>query len=133
MQRWLPFFATHQLVVFTDNSMISHGLLRRSVQGLATDPLYTITLLAALKYTNIHTDAQNSVPKEFETAHRTTLDKAPKKAAPDTAPEMTLDTTPYIAPQTVLDTAPDTAPEMTLDKAANTAPETALDTAPDTP
>ena len=44
MQRWLPFLEHHQLVVFTDNTTVFHGLRRRSVRGPAADPLRKITL-----------------------------------------------------------------------------------------
>ena len=110
MQRWLLFFTNHQLVVSTDNSTVLQGLLRRSVQGFAIDPLCTSTLLSVSSATvhNTHTDAQSSVPKVFEIAHQTMPDTAPKMA-PDTAPnttaKMTLDTVPNTAPETTLDIA----------------------------
>ena len=54
LQRWLPYFEHHQLVIFTDNTTVFHGLRRRSARGPAADPLRKITLLAALHDIDIH-------------------------------------------------------------------------------
>ena len=54
LQRWLPYFEHHQLVIFTDNTTVFHGLRRHSARGPAADPLRKITLLAALHDIDIH-------------------------------------------------------------------------------
>ena len=48
MQRCYSYFEHHQLVIFTDNTTVFHGLCHRSVRGSAMDPLRKITLLAAV-------------------------------------------------------------------------------------
>ena len=88
MQRWLPFFTTRQLVVFTDNSTVLHSLLCRSMQVYQTAP--------------------DTVP---ETALDTAPDIAPKtklEMAPNTTPEMMPKPTPEMALETALKTAPET-------------------------
>ena len=54
IQRWLPYFKLHKLVIFTDNATVYHGLRRRSVRGPAMDPLRKITHIAALHNIDIH-------------------------------------------------------------------------------
>ena len=54
MQCWLLHFKVHKLVIFTDNTMVYHGLRRRSVWGPAMDPLRKITLFAALHNIDLH-------------------------------------------------------------------------------
>ena len=44
----------NQLVIYTDNTTVLHGLNHRSVRGPAADPLRKITLLAALHDIDIH-------------------------------------------------------------------------------
>ena len=48
MQRWYSYFEHHQLVIFTDNTTVFHGLCHRLVRGSAMDPRRKITLLAAV-------------------------------------------------------------------------------------
>ena len=48
MQRWYSYFEHHQLVIFTDNTTVFHGLCHHSVRGSAMDPRRKITLLAAV-------------------------------------------------------------------------------------
>ena len=48
-----PSFKQHQLVIFTDNAAVFHGLRHRSVRRPAMEPLRRITLLAALHDTDI--------------------------------------------------------------------------------
>ena len=54
IQRWLPRFRHHRLVIFTDNTTVFHGLSRRSVRGPAMDPLRKITLCAAQQDIDIY-------------------------------------------------------------------------------
>lgn len=54
IQRWLLYFGLYELVIFTDNTTVYHGLRRHSVQGPAMDPFRKITYLAALHNIDIH-------------------------------------------------------------------------------